>query len=250
MTPSTTSWRSWAKTLEADDALDRLSERLGHEFDDRGLLERALSHRSWCAENGSVASNERLEYLGDSVLGLVVTRSTYLDFPDLSEGGLAKLRAAVVNANVLAEVAREFGIGEAVRLGKGEDLSGGREKTSILCDAFEAVIGAVYLDGGWNAADRFVRTSLGDRIAEAADGPGGNDYKTLLQEVTARRHADPPVYTVVGEGPDHDMRFTASVAISDETVGTGEGRTKKQAEQSAARHAWSNLSDTNDCDEN
>ena len=186
-------------------------------------------------------SNERLEYLGDSVLGLAVTESTFLAYPDLSEGGLAKIRASVVSAVALAEVAAEYAIGDAVMLGKGEDLSGGREKTSILCDAFEAVIGAIYLDGGWEAANELVLASLKDRIAEAAEGPGGGDYKTLLQEIVARHNDEGPSYMVAGEGPDHDMRFTAEVAVSGTIVGTGVGRTKKQAEQAAARSAWSHL---------
>jgi ribonuclease-3 len=237
------------RTLQADDNLDGLCQRLGYQFDDRTLLVRALSHRSWCAENGGVASNERLEYLGDSVLGLVVTESTFLAYPDLSEGGLAKIRASVVNATVLAEVAAEYSIGEAVLLGKGEDSSGGREKMSILCDAFEAVIGAVYLDGGWTAAHGLVTRSLYGRIAESAEGPGGGDYKTLLQEVVAKHDDVGPMYTVVGEGPDHDMRFTASVEVADAVVGSGEGRTKKQAEQAAARDAWSHLREVDERDE-
>jgi len=240
---------SLVRTLEIDQRLDDLCGRLGYRFENRSLLQRALSHRSWCAENGGVPSNERLEYLGDSVLGLAVTESTFLAYPDLSEGGLAKIRASVVNASVLAEVASEYSIGEAVLLGKGEDLSGGREKTSILCDAFEAIIGAVYLDGGWNSANELVLASLKDRIAEAAEGPGGNDYKTLLQEIVAKNNDEGPDYVVVGEGPDHDMRFTAEVAVSDTIVGTGEGRTKKQAEQAAARHAWSDLREHSEGDE-
>ncbi|MDG2262785.1 MAG: ribonuclease III [Actinomycetota bacterium] len=224
-----------------DRQLDDLCGRLGYSFEDRSLLQCALSHRSWCAENGGVPSNERLEYLGDSVLGIAVTESTFFAYPDLSEGGLAKIRASVVNASVLAEVASEYSIGQAVMLGKGEDLSGGREKTSILCDAFEAVIGAIYLDGGWEKTNEFVLRSLKDRIAEAAEGPGGNDYKTLLQEIVAKNNDEGPSYLVVGEGPDHDMRFTADVAVSDAIVGSGEGRTKKQAEQAAARNAWAHF---------
>ncbi len=175
------------------------------------------------------------------MLGIAVTESTFFAYPDLSEGGLAKIRASVVNASVLAEVASEYSIGQAVMLGKGEDLSGGREKTSILCDAFEAVIGAIYLDGGWEKTNEFVLRSLKDRIAEAAEGPGGNDYKTLLQEIVAKNNDEGPSYLVVGEGPDHDMRFTADVAVSDAIVGSGEGRTKKQAEQAAARNAWAHF---------
>ena len=229
------------RTLEADDQLDHLCRRLGYQFDNRALLERALSHRSWCSENGGVASNERLEYLGDSVLGLVVTESTFHSYRDLSEGGLAKIRASVVNATVLAEVALEYDVGDAIRLGKGEDLSGGREKTSILCDAFEAIIGAIYLDGGWSPARDFVLDALGDRVEKAAEGPGGGDYKTLLQEIVAHRSDGVPTYAVAGEGPDHEMLFTAEVEILGDVIGRGEGRTKKQAEQEAARDAWTQL---------
>lgn len=243
------SWPSWVRTLEADDQLDDLSRRIGYHFDNRNLLECALSHRSWCSENGGAISNERLEYLGDSVLGLAVTESTYRDYPDLSEGGLAKIRASVVNATVLAAVAAEYGLGDAIRLGKGEGLSGGRQKTSILCDSFEAIIGAIYLDGGWEPASDFVLRSLTDRVAAAAQGPGDGDHKTLLQEILARRVDGPPVYTVEGEGPDHDMRFTAEVVVSDAVLGRGEGRTKKQAEQAAARNAWAQLRDNDEGDE-
>jgi ribonuclease-3 len=215
---------------------------LGRRFGDPALLERALAHRSWCAENGvGVPSNERLEFLGDAVLGLVVTDHLYRTYPDLPEGQLAQVRAAVVNAEVLAEAADDVGIGAAVRLGKGEDASGGREKPSILSDAMEAVIGAVYLDGGWGAAAELVMRLLGDRITEAAAGPGGHDYKTRLQELAARVHEELPRYHVTSEGPDHAKRFSATVSVNGQPLGVGEGRSKKQAEQSAARMAWGRL---------
>ena len=239
--PSTTSSPGLVRVLEVDDPLHRLCLRLRYGFEDRSLLQRALAHRSWCSENGSVESNERLEYLGDSVLGLVVTEFTFNTYGDLSEGALAKIRASVVNAVVLAEVAAEYELGDAVLLGKGEDASGGREKTSILSDSFEAILGAIYLDGGWEPARRFVLSSLSGRIEAAAKGPGGGDYKTLLQEVVARLHESLPVYVVAGEGPDHDMTFTANVVVAGELIGEGAGRTKKQAEQAAARNAWQHL---------
>ena len=235
------SWPNLVRTLEAEDRHDDLCRRLGYTFENRALLTRALSHRSWCSENGGVESNERLEYLGDSVLGLSVTQSTFHAYAQLSEGGLAKIRASVVNATVLAEVALEYGIGDSVLLGIGEESSGGRQKTSILCDAFEAIIGAVYLDGGWEPANTLVTTALVERVAAAAMGPGGGDFKTLLQEVVAKLDDEGPVYTVVGEGLDHEMRFTATVSVGGSPSGLGEGRTKKQAEQAAARHAWSQL---------
>jgi ribonuclease-3 len=184
-----------------------------------------------------------LEFLGDSVLGLVVTTHLYRTYPDLPEGHLAQARAAVVNADVLAEAATELRLGEAVRLGKGEDTSGGREKPSILSDAMEAVIGAVYLDGGWDDACALVMEVLGDRMTEAAAGPGGHDFKTRLQELGARRFDSLPSYDVASEGPDHAKRFTAKVSISGEGLGVGEGRSKKQAEQAAARMAWRRLSE-------
>jgi len=200
-----------------------------------------MSHRSWCSENGGLPSNERLEFLGDSVLGLVVTDETYRRFPDLSEGSLAKLRASVVNTYVLAEVGAELSLGDALLLGKGEERSGGRSKTSILADAFEAIIGAIYLDGGWEPARRFVLQSLSDRIETAALGPGGQDHKTQLQELAAHHFDGPPAYTVSGDGPDHERWFVAQVYLGDRPFGDGGGRTKKQAEQAAAASAWAAL---------
>src|SRR5437588_50253 len=185
--PSTTWSPSSRPDLNGDVEARSLAERLGHAFTDESLLRQAMAHRSWCAETPGTSSNERLEFLGDAVLGLVVTDHLFRSYPGLAEGELAKVRASVVNAGVLAEVAGELGIGEALSLGKGEDASGGREKPSILSDAMEAVIGAVYLDGGWEAADQFVMALLGGRIREATAGPGGQDYKTRLQEVVGRR---------------------------------------------------------------
>ncbi len=183
-------------------------------------------------------SNERLEFLGDAVLGLVVTDHVFRTYPDLPEGHLAQVRAAVVNAGALAEVAEELELGRALLLGKGEHASGGREKPSILADAMEAVIGSVYLDGGWEAADTLVMGLLGTRIVEAAAGPGGHDFKTRLQELAASRYDQLPRYEVVGEGPDHAKHFTAVVHLAGQPAGSGEGRSKKQAEQAAAKVAW------------
>ena len=181
------------------------------------------------------------------MLGLVVTDHLFGTFPDLAEGELAKVRASVVNAGVLADLAAELGIGAALALGKGEDASGGREKPSILSDAMEAVIGAVYLDGGWEAARALVLALLEDRIAEAATGPGGQDYKTRLQELAAQRLDTLPRYEVRESGPDHAKRFFATVFINEEECGSGEGRSKKQAEQAAAEKAWRSLTTTGDC---
>ena len=225
----------------SDDPVARLEAALGHRFRDRAQLEAALIHRSYCAEHPDTVSNERLEFLGDAVLGLVVTVHVYDEYPELPEGELAKLRASVVNAEVLADLAASIGLGPALRLGKGEDGSGGRAKPSILADAMEAVIAALYLDGGWDAAQTLVLTLLEDRIQLAAEGPGGHDYKTRLQELAAQRFDQLPRYQVRAEGPDHSKRFFASVRLDGEIRGEGEGRSKKQAEQAAACVAWQSL---------
>ncbi len=217
---------------------EKLQDRLGHRFYDQGLLAQALSHRSWCAEHVGEPSNERLEFLGDAVLGLVVTDYIFQKFPDLAEGNLAKLRASVVNAEILAELATEVGVGPALLLGRGEDASGGREKPSILADALEALIGAVYLDGGRLSAEQLVLSLLQGRIHEFARGPGGQDYKTRFQELAASKGAGLPVYQIRTEGPDHAKRFFATVMVGSAPVGEGKGRSKKQAEQAAARAAW------------
>ena len=221
--------------------VDALVERLGRAFRDPTLLARSLAHRSWCAETEGATSNERLEFLGDAVLGLVVTDHLFLTYPDLPEGELAKVRASLVNSEALAEVASTLDLGAFLLLGKGEAASGGREKPSILADAMEAVIGAVYLDGGWAAAADLVMNLLGDRIEEAAAGPGGQDFKTRLQELAARTFEQLPRYEVQDEGPDHAKQFFAKVFLAGEERGQGEGRSKKQAEQGAARAAWISL---------
>ena len=221
--------------------LEALARRLSHPFHDMTLLQGAVTHRSWCAESEGTESNERLEFLGDAVLGLIVTDHVFRTYPDLPEGELAKVRAGVVSSSALADVARELGLGEALRLGRGEDSSGGRAKPSILADALEAVIGAVYLDGGWGAAATLVMRCLSTRIVEAASGPGGRDYKTRLQELAARRYESLPRYEVVDRGPDHAKHFVATVQVGHELSGTGEGSSKKQAEQEAARMVWQAL---------
>tara|TARA_Y100001958_G_C21229481_1_gene555079 strand:- start:1531 stop:2175 length:645 start_codon:yes stop_codon:yes gene_type:complete len=201
-------------------------------------LVHALTHRSWCAEHPGDASNERLEFLGDAVLGVVVTDHLFSAFPDLPEGQLAKARAAVVSSTTLAEVGRELGVGLDLRLGKGEDASGGREKASILADAVEAVLGAMYLDGGVEPVRRLVLEQLSERIDQAAERPGDKDYKTRLQEVAAHDGFTPPVYALTESGPDHHKRFHATVAVGGERLGAGTGTSKKEAEQKAARAAY------------
>jgi ribonuclease-3 len=226
-----------------DDGLAKFADRLGHRFDDLSLLRRALSHRSWCGEHGGAVSNERLEYLGDAVLGLVVADHTYRHFPDLPEGKLAKIRAAVVNAHMLAAVATELDLGAVLLLGKGEEASGGRTKASILADALEAVIGAVYLDADWAAAQGLVLQLLEERIGQAAIDPGDFDHKSLLQELAVQRGGGTPRYVVAGTGPEHERHFVAEVFVDGQIRGTGEGPSKKEAEQAAARAAWLELRD-------
>ena len=226
--------------MSSEDPVERLQATLGHRFRDRAHLDRSLVHRSFCAEHPDAASNERMEFLGDAVLGLSVAAHVFAEYPELPEGELALLRASVVNADVLADLAAEIGVGAALMLGKGEDASGGREKGSILADAMEAVIAAVYLDGGWPAADALVVRLLGERMRAEADGPG-RDYKSRLQELAARRFDQVPRYHVRAEGPDHSKEFFATVSIGGQVRGEGEGRSKKQAEQAAAHAAWEQL---------
>jgi ribonuclease-3 len=225
----------------AGDATTALVERLGYRFVDPEPLLLALTHRSWCAENAGFVPNERLEFLGDAVLGVVVTDHVFCTYPAMPEGELAKLRAGVVNATTLAEVARELGLGDSIRLGKGEDASGGRQKTSILADAMEAVFGAIYLDGGFDAVRPIILRLLASHISEAASGPGHHDFKTQLQELVARAFDQLPIYDVHDEGPDHEKRFFATVTVDHVVKGSGEGRSKKLAEQDAARAAWTTL---------
>lgn len=217
---------------------------MGHDFGDPALLELALTHRSWCAEHPEDASNERLEFLGDAVLGLAVTGHIYASYPDLPEGPLAKLRASVVNTTTLAAVAADLRIGAGLRLGKGEDQSGGRSKESILADSLEAVLGAVYLDAGWEVARELVIGLLGADIEQSSGRPGDGDYKTRLQELAAQLDLGAPVYELLGSGPDHDKRFRATVKVDGMVRGSGTGTSKKRAEQAAARAAWQSLSTT------
>jgi ribonuclease III len=204
-------------------------------------LRQALAHRSWCAEYPGNASNERLEFLGDAVLGWVVADLAYRNHGDLAEGKLTDLRKAVVNASALAQLAAELGLGDELLLGKGEAAAGGRRKPSILSDALEAVFGAVYLDGGPDAALSVIEGVLAGRIAEAVTRLGGLDHKTTLQELSARLFETAPLYVVVDDGPDHAKTFFARVEIGGVPWGEGEGRSKKQAEQSAARVACARL---------
>jgi ribonuclease-3 len=228
----TTSTPSSRQADAGAEGASALAKRLGHTFSDLGLLSNALAHRSWCGEQeGTAPSNERLEFLGDAVLGLVVARFTYERYPDFPEGKLAKVRSAVVNARVLAMVAGRLGVGEVLLLGRGEEGSGGRTKASILADAFEAILGAVYLDAGWEAAETLVLRELGEAIARAGEEPDDFDHKSRLQEKAVRDGDGTPRYVVVGSGPDHDRAYVAEVYLAGTMCGTGEGRSKKDAEQ-------------------
>jgi ribonuclease-3 len=208
---------------------------------DRQLLERAVTHRSYAYENGGLPTNERLEFLGDSVLGLVVTEALYRRHPDLPEGQLAKLRAAVVNSKALADVARRLDVGRFLRLGRGEEISGGRDKSSILADALEALIGAVYVDRGIEEAAALVLRLFDPLLEDSARLGAGLDWKTSLQELTAAEVLGVPEYVVEESGPDHAKTFRARAVVAGESLGDGEGRSKKEAEQRAAESAWTTL---------
>jgi ribonuclease-3 len=213
---------------------------LGHTFDEPSLLRLALTHRSVSAEDHARNDNERLEFLGDAVLQLVVTDELYSRYPHLAEGQMAKVRAAVVSRPTLAEIARKISLGDHIELAAGEDRTGGRSKDSILADAMEAVLGAVYLDGGLESARSLILEMWGPHISERAKRPGVKDYKTRLQETLARTGRRPE-YAVQGSGPDHDRRFAAAVSVDGAMLGSGEGRSKKEAEQQAARAALETL---------
>ncbi len=210
------------------------------------MLELALTHRSYCAEHDDVDSNERLEFLGDAVLGMAVTSFIYQQYPDLPEGQLAKLRASVVSTATLARLAEGLGLGQLVRLGKGEELSGGREKVSILADAFEAIVGAVYLDSDFETSSAVVVALTREEIRVGATRPGRSDFKTQLQELAAQQGSAAPAYSVESSGPDHDRLFRATVRIDDAEVGSGSGSSKKRAEQAAAESAWRELTGDNE----
>ena len=221
--------------------LEALDRSLEVSFRDPALREAALTHRSFAFEHGLTITNERLEFLGDSVLGLVVTDMAYREYPDMPEGQLAKLRAAIVNMTALADVARALGVGEIVLLGKGEEQSGGRDKASILADALEAVFGAVYLDLGLDVAREMIERLFRPRMEAYVRGEGDRDYKTILQEIASQELHALPAYQIREEGPDHEKMFTATVAIGGEPLGTGIGRSKKEAEQQAAQEAHARL---------
>jgi ribonuclease-3 len=228
------------RASEGGKALDRL---LGVRFKDASLRETALTHRSYAFENDLTTNNERLEFLGDAVLGIVVTDMAFREFTDMPEGELAKLRAAIVNMGALADVARDLGMGRFILLGKGEEMSGGRDKSSILADALEAVLGAVYLDRGLDAARKLIVRLFRPRMIAYVRGEGERDYKTILQELASADLHALPDYRITERGPDHQKEFTARVHLAGEVWGTGMGRSKKEAEQQAAHEAYVRLTE-------
>lgn len=225
-------------TAAAD--VEPLARALGVQIDSAALVP-AMMHRSYAYEHGRQPSNERLEFLGDAVLGFVVTVALFERHPDVPEGQLAKLRAAVVNGRRLAAVARELRLGSYLRLGRGEEVTGGRQKDSLLADALEAVIGAVYLDRGMTEATVLVHRLLDAAIEESATLGAGLDWKTSLQEVAAAENLGLPEYVVEGSGPDHAKRFRAVARLTGTDYGEGLGTSKKEAEQAAAAAAWTAL---------
>jgi ribonuclease-3 len=225
-----------------DSSFDTLQGRLGYKFKDASLLESALTHSSFANEKKESGrdDNERLEFLGDSVLGMAVSAMIYAEMPDLSEGEMTKLRAELVCERSLSVLAKEFSLGDCLRLGRGEEKTGGRGRASILADAVEAVIAAMYLDGGTRPVKRFVSKHLWPQARRAR--VGATDYKTMLQEAVQANSGAPITYNVVGEsGPDHQKTFTVEVRLGDAVAGRGEGMTKKAAEQDAARDALAKM---------
>jgi ribonuclease III len=222
----------------------QLAEALGVEIDAE-LLRRALTHRSYAYEHGGLPHNERLEFLGDAVLGIVVTDTLFRAHPDVSEGKLAKLRASVVNMRALASVARDIGpdgLGAYVLLGRGEETTGGRGKASILADTLEALLGAVYIDRGLDVAARVIHQLFDELLNDVATIGAGLDWKTSLQELTAERGLGVPDYLMTASGPDHEKSFTAQAHIAGELFAASTGSSKKEAEQLAAETAWRAIS--------
>jgi ribonuclease-3 len=219
------------RASEGPKALDRV---LGVRFRDAALRETALTHRSYAFENDLPSNNERLEFLGDAVLGIVVTDMAFRELTEMPEGELAKLRAAIVNMGALADVARDIGLGRYIYLGKGEEMSGGRDKSSILADALEALLGAVYLDRGLEEARKLIVRLFRPRMIAYVRGEGERDYKTILQELASADLHALPEYRITERGPDHQKEFTATVHLAGKPYGSGMGRSKKEAEQQAA----------------
>ncbi len=219
-----------------DELLDMLDATVSAD-----MMQLALTHRSYAYENGNLPTNERLEFLGDAVLGVVVTDTLFRTYPESPEGQLARMRSSIVNSRALAEVARTIGLGEHIRLGKGEVRSGGADKASILADTLEAVIGAVYVDAGLARAAAVVHHLFDPLIERAGSLGAGLDWKTSLQDLCAQLRIGVPEYHVVESGPDHDKRFEAVVRAGDIEYPLGSGHSKKEAEHEAAANAWKTL---------
>ena len=231
--------------LDPFEGYPALVAALGYAFAEPQLLLKALTHRSWANEQGAGSSsghNERLEFLGDAVVDLSVGHYLMERLPDIREGELSKLRARIVSETTLVRASLQLGLDQCVRLGRGEAQSGGRQKPSILADAFEAVIGAVFLDGGYSVADTVVRTQLDSLITDAVSGRLGQDYKTRLQELSQSGFGQRPRYEITGQsGPDHARTFSVSVSVDGRALAQASGRSKKEAEQQAAQQALSVL---------
>jgi ribonuclease-3 len=219
----------------------RLTEQIGISVKDE-LLELALTHRSFSYEAGGIPTNERLEFLGDSVLGLIVTDELYKKFPDLDESRLSPLRSGVVNMRALAQIARDLKLGEHLRIGKGEEATNGRDKNSILADSLEALVGAIYLEHGYLKSAEIVLNWIAPAIISATSQGVGLDGKTALQEIAASLNLSAPEYEITESGPDHDKSFTANAILSGEKFPIGHGKSKREAEQLAAKLAHEILS--------
>lgn len=219
-----------------------LTQALGANIDAQ-LLDTALTHRSYAYESGGLPTYERLEFLGDSVLGLIVTAELYQRYPDLPESRLSPLRSGIVNTVALAEVARALGLGSHIKIGKGEESSGGRDKASILADSLEALFGALYLDKGFEESRKIILPLISPVINSALEKGAGLDGKTALQELLAERNLGVPEYVVHDSGPDHDKDFVAQVLVHGKVVGQGKGKSKREAEQIAATMAFASLNE-------
>lgn len=230
--------------METRDCEEALQTRIGYRFSNPALLRESLTHKSFSNERPgeSVPHNERLEFLGDAVLDLAVSRRIFRDFPALPEGELTRIRAEVVSEKALAAVARDLDLGNCLRLGRGEERSGGREKESLVADALEAALGAVFCDGGFEPACSVIETLFGPAAVLSASRKTGIDHKTRLQELLQARHGHPPVYVLIRtEGPDHQRLYTVEVRLDDRPIGVGQGRNKKAAEQAAACEALARM---------
>lgn len=218
-----------------------LENRLGYKFNNIALLKNALTHSSYANEvRNGISSNERLEFLGDSVLSIIVSEHIYKNFPNMPEGELTRLRSSLVCEKALCAFSREIGVGEYLLLGKGEDKGGGRERDSILADAFEAILAAIYLDGGMECAKKHVMNFVLRELKVHSNEDAMKDYKTALQEIIQRNPEESVCYNLVSEsGPDHDKSFTVEVCLNSNVIGKGSGKSKKQAEQMAAMQALS-----------